>query len=503
MRLNIFRIPSDQWAALKKKLAEKGLSSTRELDQDGWKGSFLFCAEPPPGSIRWVDTFSDYLGGLQYFNRSYFAAILLQKAGSHYAMTFGKTHFFVRPFCDYDFGIEMAKRIVDPGDVAQTGARRFQGKQKKDIRSYTDGARLSVPPGNSIEFLQGKILASKIDTFGKDAKFGTSCLFEPDIQPDDIGLFLSKIEKELTASARFKLPRTLVLVDSEEIDRYDGKLIDELLSPVGVSDIALDTFDLFGVDFVFSSSGSFTLKCGHYRPLDVSRLTIKVVKDFIAEKQIPPEKILSLKITHHRDEDPDFTQSIKEAVDFICDKDRVVLRGGKWLKFNEDYLEALDAAIRRIEVEETEEHLIETSMEEGDFNKSLASQGYSVVDKNFNILKTKGKAISEAWDLQKGETVYAVKFGTPQKLNYVVDQASTAIELISNQANLNETPPFKRYCLWLGYRANRIPGSLADSGSIILKQKVEAWARQCEEAGITPVLKLSRKLHIKHDALVT
>lgn len=170
---------------------------------------------------------------------------------------------------------------------------------------------------------------------------------------------MSTIDEELEAQERFKLPRTLVLSEKEEIARYDEKLIDELISPVGVSDIATDTFDLFGVDFVFSSSGSFTLKCGHYKALETDRLTMKAVKEYISDKRIPRDKVLALKISHHREEDPDFTQTIKEAVDYICDEDRVVLRGGKWLKFNEDYLEALDVAIRRIEVEEAEEGLVE------------------------------------------------------------------------------------------------------------------------------------------------
>lgn len=500
VRLNIFRIPTDQLSALRKKLADKGLTSTRELEQDGWKGDFLFCATPPPGVIPWVKTFSEFVGGDQYYNRSYFATILLEKGASSYAITFGKAHFFVRPHCDYDFGIELGKRIADENDIAQTAARRYQGKQKKDIRSYAGQARLSVPPGSSVEFLQGRVISSKLDPFGSIGKFGTSCLLTPDIAPDSIGGFLSTIDAELAGKAHFKLPRTLVLSDEDEIARYDDKLIDELMSPVGTSDIATDTFDLFGVDFIFSSSGSFTLECGHYKAWDVDRLTMKEVKEYIADNHIPRERVLALKITHHREDDPDFTQKIKEAVDFICDDDRVVLRGGKWLKFNEDYLEALDGAIRRIEVEKTEDDLLETSLTEGDFNLSLSAYGYDVADKDFNILKTGGTAPSEAWDLQKGDTVYAVKFGTPQKLNYVVDQASSVLEIIHNRAHLHELPPFKRYCLWMGYRAKKRPENLADSGSIILKQKVEAWARQCEEVGLTPVLKLSRKLHKTHDS---
>jgi hypothetical protein len=106
----------------------------------------------------------------------------------------------------------------------------------------------------------------------------------------------------------------------------------------------------------------------------------------------------------------------------------------------------------------------------------------------------------EAWDLQRGDTVYAVKFGTPQKLNYVVDQATNVLELIGAGGNVGPVPSFKRYCLWFGYRAKKPIASIADSGSIIFKQKVEAWARRCRDAGYVPVLKLSHKLHAEHDS---
>jgi uncharacterized protein (TIGR04141 family) len=499
MKLNIFKIPSDQWGALKKKLMDKQLVSTARLEQDGWKGDFLFCSDPRPSKIPWVQTFAGLIGSDDYRNRSYYGAILLEKGSSHYAISFGKSHFFLRPFCDYDFGIELGKRIADENDILQTAARRYQGKQRKDIRSFVEHARLSVPPGSSVDFLQGKIASEKRLAFGSVAKFGTSALVEPDIRPDEIGALLTMVDLEMSRQARFKLPRTLVLSDDEEVERYDEKLIEELMSPVGTSDIATETFDLFGVDFIFGSSGSFSLKCGNYKEKDVDRLTMKEVKEYIVERGIPRSRVLSLKVTHRRENDPDFTQSIKEAVDYICDDDRVVLRGGKWLKFNEDYLEALDAAVRKIEVEETEADLVETDLTEGAFNNSLTGNGYQVADKDFDILKTAGKAPSEAWDLQKGDTVYAVKFGTPQKLNYVVDQSSSVLDLIHNGANIHPLPPFKRYCLWFGYRAKRRPESIADSGSIILKQKIEAWARQCEVVGFTPVIKLSRKVHRQYD----
>lgn len=499
MQLNIFRIPPAQYDSLRTKMTQAGLSSTHALRQEGWEGNFWFSHSPQPGDIPWVETFRDFIGKDPYQNRTYFGAITLQKDEACYAISFGKTHFYIRPYCDYDFGIEIAKRIADENDITLTSARRYQGKQRKDIRGYGDHARLRVPPGNSVDFLEARILPSDAPVYGTSGKFGTSCLLTPDIEPSQIGRFLSRIQDTLSSAAKFRLPRTLILTDEKEIAAYDEKLVDELLSPIGTSSLASSTFDLYGVDFVFSSSGTFTIKCGHHREMTLDRLTMKEVKQYIADSQITRDKVLNLRVTHHLEGGPEFTQRIKDCVDYICDKDRVVLRGGKWLKFNEDYLEALDSAIRKIEVETTEADLLQTSLREPAFNQSLVARGYSLADKDFSIFKTSQKTPTEAWDLQRDDTVYAVKFGTPQKLNYVVDQASSVLELISNAANVNEVPTFRRYCLWLGYRAKKTPRSLAESGSIILKQKIEAWARQCEQVGYIPVLKLTRKINSAYD----
>ncbi|MEJ1180985.1 MULTISPECIES: DUF6119 family protein [unclassified Pseudarthrobacter] len=487
--------------ALKSKLDSKGLTSIKELELDGWNGDFLFSESPDPGKIPWITNFAEFFGQRDVANVSYFGVILLHKKKSCYAICFGKSHFYVRPHCDFDFGIELSKRIADANDITQTSARRFQGKQKKDIRSFGARARLNIPPGESVDFLQAAIIPAKKESYGATGKFGVSALVSPPIQPSELGNFLSSIEKELKRTERFKLPRTLLLKDKAEIARYDEQLLDELTAPVGLSDIATATFDLFGVDFIFSSQGSFTLKCGHYKAKDLDQLTMKEVKAYIKEKDIPREKLLQLKITHRREGEPEFTQSIKEAIDFISDEDRVVLTQGKWLQFNQDYLDYLDASIRQIRVEEVEQDFLKIADIEGDFNAKLSESGYEVADRDFSIFRTSSGTAVEAWDLKKGGTVYAVKFGTAQKLNYVCDQAMNVLELMHNRANVQRIPDFDSYCLWFGYRATKLPANLADSGSIILKQKVDAWARRCEELGIIPKLKMSLKIDPVHDSL--
>lgn len=78
-----------------------------------------------------------------------------------------------------------------------------------------------MPPGKSVDFLQGRILGSRTANFGPSGKFGTSCLLSPDITTDDLGALVSQLDDELAEAARFKLPRTLVLSDDDEVARYD------------------------------------------------------------------------------------------------------------------------------------------------------------------------------------------------------------------------------------------------------------------------------------------
>jgi len=164
--------------------------------------------------------------------------------------------------------------------------------------------------------------------------------------------------------------------------------------------------------------------------------------------------------------------------------------------FNQDYLEFLDEYLESIRVEEVEPEFAEISVTETAFNRSerLRELGYEIADKNFSIFQTRSRTPIEAWDLKKGECVYAVKFGTAQKLGYVCDQASGVLELLRNRAGVKQVPKFRQYCLWLGYKSKANLEKVSQSGSIILKQKIEAWARKAHEVGVEPVIKISRRL---------
>jgi hypothetical protein len=52
-----------------------------------------------------------------------------------------------------------------------------------------------------------------------------------------------------------------VISEKDEAQRYDELLLDELTAEVGTTDFVHNSYDLYGIDFVFSNAGSFTLYC--------------------------------------------------------------------------------------------------------------------------------------------------------------------------------------------------------------------------------------------------
>jgi uncharacterized protein (TIGR04141 family) len=496
LKLNLFKIDSSDVDALVNKLGTVGTQLIHTETQAGWTARFFFSESPEPRPIPWAKTFLPFFSEVGVpRNLTHFAVYLFVKGDVAYAISYGKSHFYIRPFADYDFGIDLAKRIADENDTKQVAAKRFQGRQKKDIKSFTANSALDIESGESIDLLESSVASDKQKTFGAAGKFGASALLTPDIGPDDIGRFLDSIELEMLSDERFKLPRTTIVHEPIEIEKYDAMLVAELRSEIGITDFSQNSFDLYGVDFVFSSQGTFELRSSRRPKVELDMLTIKTLKAYIQTHELSDEEVLKIRVTHVPEEGPKYVSGLKDVLDYVVDEEQVVLASGKWMRFNQDYLDFLDEYVRAIDVEIAEPEFLEIWQTEPKFNSSEAvtDAGYSVADKNFHILRTASATPIEAWDLSREKTVYAVKFGTAQKLGYVCDQALTVLELIHNRAGVESVPSFEKYCLWLGYRGVRPLESIADSGSIILKQKIEAWARKARAVGVTPVLKISHR----------
>jgi uncharacterized protein (TIGR04141 family) len=468
---------------------------------DGWSSSFYFSDAEEPKLIPWVQTFPEFFDDGTFNNLIYFGVYIFEKDDKCFALSFGKGHFYIRPFGEHDFGINLAKRIANESDIKQTSSKRFSEKMKKEIKSFTPNSKLDIESGESIDYIQASILTDKKDIFGRTGKFGASLLINPPIEKAQLPILFENILDVLNKPENFKLPRTDIITIQEDLVKYDSQLIDAILADEGSADFSHNTHDLFGVDFIFSGNESYTLMRKGNRPKDYDDLNIADLYNYIHDNGIAEEDIFDIKIKV-RDEFSQYTKNLKESLDYIVDSENVLLSQGRWVRFNEDYLQQLDEYIESIDIEETENsfRVIETT--EGEFNQSeeLKSYGYINSDKDFSKIKINSNIQIEAWDLEKENTVYAVKLGKVQKLSYVCDQAIAVLEIIRNKANLKIlNTKLIYYCLWFGFDQTIIPTKISTINSIIFKQKVVAWARKCREVGIEPKIKISQKIYRKNN----
>jgi uncharacterized protein (TIGR04141 family) len=213
MKLNVFSVPSGNIPPMVEKFESVGLKPIHIGTQGDWKTTFYFSKDEEPNPIPWVSTFAEFFGDTEFLNLIYFGAYIFEKNGHCFVLTYGKSHFYVRPFCDHDFGVELAKRIADENDIKQTSSKKFAGekkkKKKKEIKSYTSNTPLDIESGESVDYLRAAITMDEREELGATGKFGFSVLLSAPVEKTQIGELLEDVVALLEAEARFKLPRTI------------------------------------------------------------------------------------------------------------------------------------------------------------------------------------------------------------------------------------------------------------------------------------------------------
>jgi len=493
MKLNIFRIPMETVGDLEEKLNAVGLKRIHASEQGEWSTEFYISDPPDPVDIPWVAEFESELASLpaKPSNQMYFGAYIWKSLNSCFAMSFGKTHFYLREFCDTEFGLEMARRICAKDDVRQKAARRYAGQRRKEIRSYKKETQIDIESGESIDYLQAATI--DISKWGRTAKFGASILVVPSIEHDALSDFMSQVEQELAKPPLFELPRTEVVRDVTEIERFDSALVADVMTENAAFEES--GHQLVGVDFIFSGNQEYSFYRYRDKSANFTELTIGDLRQFIQDNNISADQVLEIKVKITQEDTRAYSLELRKALEYSIEEERVFLQGGKWMKFNEDYASWLDKFLDdAIEIDASmEEEFRIITANEPTFNASLGDKGYEVADKNFEIITLKGYRV-EAWDLKRGDMVYAVKFGTTQDLGYVCDQASNALDILRNDPGaLNDVRPHA-YCLWMVFERKTELASLSSLRSIILKQKLDAWARKCRDLGIQPMVRISRRV---------
>jgi len=359
MKLNIFSVATDNVQPMLDKFEVVGLKPIHTADQAGWEATFFFSEEEEPNAIPWVATFAEFFGDTAPQNLNYFAAYVFKRGNRCFVLTYGKSHFYVRPFCEHDFGIEIAKRIANEGDIRQTASKKFAGKKKKEIKSYTSNTPLDIESGESVDYLQAAITLDYREDLGKSAKFGGSVLVNAPVEKGKIGDLLSRLEDLLGQEPRFPLPRTTIVTEESQVAQFDAGLIEAIMGEHESTDFTHSGHDLVGVDFVFAGNERYTLSCRGYakRSLDDQNLDLAALRSYVEDEGVDRGSIFDIRIQVENEGQRTYSKPLKEALDFIVDGENVMLSQGRWVRFNEDYIDQLNSYIDSISVEPVEPEL--------------------------------------------------------------------------------------------------------------------------------------------------
>lgn len=500
-KFNLYKINAEQKSNLVTKLESVGLTKTGSKTIDSFTLDFYFSHSPDEVDIWWTDVYKDFLGNIEApKNQIYFATLLIYNTSVVYAISLGKSHFYLKNFCDLDFGLNLAERIIDESNLKIKNSKFYKSKKNKIITTYQDGSEIDFDSGESMHYIKAKTI-DEVE-WGKSASFGHSAQFSLEMPPDELVTFIKKIEETLKQSAKIKLPKVVAFQDEEIIKKLDGLLVDALIpadqdtATAGIEDISLS-----GVDFIFSDQHQYSLYIWGVRNSNTEKgdLTLDKFREFVSSNNIDlKEQLNSIKVKVHNEHGRDFSKSIKEFLDFVEEKDRFCLIDGRWYQFNQSYIDFLRGEVDKIEIENKDDVLEDN---ESDFNKNRVNDGYLNCDKVLETIDKKYKV--EKLDLYKDKSLIFVKIGGPRKMNYDIDQSINVVKLLqNNQSKITidgQDKDVSTICLWLIFDRKTKLEKLSDTNSLIFHMKLVDWKRTVQNAGYKPIIYISHTAEVERE----
>ncbi len=503
---NIFLIDPEKKEQLHVKFDSVGLRNTYDQVIEDNRYRFYFSFNPIDAQIDWLQLYSDFLRlDEEPKVKSYFGVFMIQLPNGHeYAVSLGKSHFYLAPFCVYDFGLQLAERIF--ADAKVKHGKHFSSRRNKTIVSYGKLNDLSYESGEAIGFVRGSTVNK--ETWGKTVSFGQSVRLSSKLTPGELVRLLQEVEVALAAPSRIHLPRAKIISDDAEIVRLNAFLAEEFMSQ-RVS-VEMDEFTLNSVYFVFQDDfDNFQLDLRtkindkYYARKsriidDIGSEDVKAFLSGVASDGIQLSRILDdVKIVFYREGVKFITRPLKELLEVATDN-WDCLMGGKWMKFSQDYIAYLKDQVGFIQTNIDEPIILRKVLKEVEdtlIDRVVKEKGYIKLHKTSSEeMKLAGYKNVEIADMKSTNCLYFVKLGNTQDFSYVLNQSLTTINLYRNrrlQAD-PEVEGIRFACIWLIFdgRVNDVL-NLSDINSITFLIALNDWIMAVKDASFTPIANIS------------
>lgn len=491
-RFNLYKIERNKQDALIQKFSDVGLVMIHQNVGDAYTTQFYFSEDPDDVEIWWADEYRAFFGERPVpMNQMYFAAYVIFNNSNSYVVSLGKTHFYLKSFCDVEFGLNLAERILDEKNLKIKNSKFFKSKRSKSIVSYQSNSEIEYDSGESLYYIKGKTIDSA--TWGKAVSFGQSVGFNLDIPPNELPELLLRIENVLREPGRLSLPKTVKVDDPNKMQELDERLSSAIIQYGNGQEIQFNEFQVLGIDFVFSDRDNFSLylRGKSDERIAINELSISNLVSWLNLNNINlSTNINDIKLFISNEGGRGHSAKLKEYLDYV-DDERYCLINGDWHRFNQSYIDHLHKEVNGIKLE-SDDTIIRQGLSESEFNEDQTNHGYINCDRD---LETMRRYRIEKMDLYKDNTLYFVKFGIPQKLAYVIDQSNNTVKILQNTETVISVGgvnlDIQKICIWIGLRRVTPVRKLSELNSIIFHMKLVEWKRLVSNAGYIPIVKIN------------
>lgn len=527
---NIYKLKFTEISGLLQKIESVGLVEQKTQIYDNYEMTFYFSEKVEGNDVWWHETYKDFLNSSSNSPKNifHFGLLICKDADNPediYAVSLGKSHFYLAKFIEPNFGINLAVRMGDQKTTILKKSRYFTGTKRHEVSSYENFNINSYESGESVEHL--KIKASNYEIWGdKNIIFADSVQLNVNKSPSELAQILNEISDTLTTQEVIKLPKLEPVTDLNLEVELDSKILDSLqenvsigIEEINVSGINITfRFNEYNYELIYRNGRKQRAKLELGNSFDMS-----MISSFIKDHDI--KNLDDLYVKFKIEESGRFTQPLKEILDFYTSVGdaQYFLKCGKWFKFNETFTAYLKKSLEQIplifthdlieadylawkgnkerQIENDESLVNKLKYREYYFNENLSiNYGYKLLDrqlKEIQSLNDKGKNYKvEVADLYKDNEIISVKISAkPQDLIYNIEQSKGAVELIKQEI-ISFEDKLEFAALW--FVLEKPISTLIEINSIQFLLAVDSWKKRVEFFGLKPQIYISK--HIKNDS---
>lgn len=507
--LNFFKIYSQQKANLSSLLEAKGMDlvDTKAVTDNSVEFIYqlYFTQKPIRRDIKWIKDLKKHFNVEECKTESYSAVVLVSYADRVYAISFGSSHFLVSQYADFEFGIEIASRLLV--SYKAKNSRAFCSSKTKSIETYSSVDAIEFEAGESVGYIKGS--PSNTKQWGRNISCGQSVqLRHRTFSIKEAHKLCLQLDAALSLPVQREFPKSLPVKDRRPLDK---KLAEDMKH--GRYMVSISQQQLSGVAFLFVDQYEFYLKAGSTSfQLDESPTLGNI--DAICSQRFGGDYQALLKAPVEAREDGAliYSKPFIHFIDYVDEKNNYYLDEGRWYQFDKNYLTNIREAVDRIELNFNPEivdfdeaafvarnaaaQTKQEKMYREQYLNYLLQRDWGFRNWDRDIGEFEGLKIETA-DLFKDGVVYFVKIGETQYLSGAIDQAMISLKMLERQKFQVSFDGVEykiaKMSLWFFFERKGRITSLSETKSLIFLMKLANWRKAVLLSGLKAEVRISYK----------